>query len=242
MKQDARAGDQESRDRLPAPDRYGIVRMLPDDLSETNRKRIAKFTAFMSLYDFFQDRWVRPRIHRADPARHREILRDAVAGVKDGALLDIGCGTGAAIGLFDPGCGYTGLDLSHAMLRQAARRAKRRGFRSWSLIEASAEQLPLPDASFDFALIDTALHMIPGYEKCIAEAARVLTQGGELVCGNPTTGIDARFDKGWARIAGKRRLHSLTEEDYRAACAGCGLSFIRLATNGGMFYFRARRR
>jgi ubiquinone/menaquinone biosynthesis C-methylase UbiE len=227
--------------RLPEKDGEGIIRALPQDLSETNRKRIGKFTAFMFLYDFFQNHWVRPRIHMADPDRHEQILREAIARVKDSAVLDIGCGTGGAIALFDTSNDYTGLDLSYAMLKQAVKKARARGFRSYTLIEANAEELPFPDRSFDFVLIDTSLHMIPDFRKCIAETARVLSKGGELVCSTPTVGIDEEFDAKWQRIAGKRQLHSLKESDFQDACASSGLGYARMETNGGVLYFRAHK-
>jgi ubiquinone/menaquinone biosynthesis C-methylase UbiE len=228
--------------RLPPKDDNGIVRALPRNLSETNRMRIGKFAAFMSLYDFFQNRWVRPRIHKANPDRHWQIMHEIIAPVRQSAVLDLACGTGSAIAHFDSSNDYTGLDLSYAMLKQAMKRARTKGFRSHTLIEGNAEELPLADESFDFVLIDTSLHMIPEYRKCIAETARVLKKGGELICSTPTVGIDAGFDAKWARIAPKRRLHSLRESDYQAACSGSGFAYERLDINGGVLYFRAHKR
>ena len=224
---------------LPPSDKNGIIRALPKEVSEVNRKRISKFGTFMFMYDFFQDHWVRPRIHKANPRRHRQIMHDMISSAKEAAVLDIACGTGAAILHFGSDNVYTGLDLSYAMLIQAAKKARNKGFRGHTLVEGNAEELLFADESFDFALIDTSLHMIPEWQMCIAEAARVLKKGGELTCSCPTVGISEEFDALWARIACKRHLHSLTESAFQAVCSRNGLSYDRIGTNGGVLYFSA---
>jgi ubiquinone/menaquinone biosynthesis C-methylase UbiE len=229
------------RNNLPVADRNGIIRTLPGELSEANRKRINKFGIFMFMYDFIQDHWVRPRIHKANPRRHREIMHEAIAPVKEKAVLDIACGTGAAIAHFNRSNDYTGLDLSYSMLRQAVKKAKTRGFRNYTLIEGNAEELLFTDESFDFVLIDTSLHMIPEYQMCMSEVARILKRGGDLICSCPTAGINKEFDDLWVKIAPKRHLHALKESDFQSICAHNGLSYDRIGINGGVLYFRARK-
>ena len=224
---------------LPIADKNGIIRSLPKDLSEVNRKRINKFGTFMFMYDFIQNHWVRPRIHKANPKKHWEIMHEVIAPVKEAVVLDIACGTGGAIPHFDSSNDYTGLDLSYAMLRQAVKKAKTKGFREYALVEGNAEELLFTNESFDFALIDTSLHMIPKYQMCIGEAARVLKKGGRLICSCPTIGINKEFDISWAKIASKRHLHSLDESDFQAVCSSNELSYDRIATNGGVLYFHA---
>lgn len=226
---------------LQEADKNGIIRALPAELSEVNRKRIAKFGTCMFLYDFIQNQLVRPRIHKANPKMHWEIMQQALSPVRESVVLDIACGTGGAIPLLDSSNEYTGLDLSYAMLVQAEKKAKAKGFLSHALVEGNAEELPFPDESFDFSLIDTSLHMIPEYRTCIAEAARVLKHGGEILCSCPTVGINQDFDVLWAKIAPKRHVHSLRETDFQDACSSSGLDYTRIATNGAVIYFRARK-
>jgi ubiquinone/menaquinone biosynthesis C-methylase UbiE len=225
------------QDNLLIADRNGIIRALPKELSEVNRQRISKFGTFMFMYDFVQNHWVRPLIHKANQKRHWEILHEVIAPVKEARVLDIACGTGGAIPHFDSSNDYTGLDISYAMLRQAVKKAKTKGFRKYALVEGNAEELLFRNESFDFALIDTSLHMIPRYQMCIAEAARVLKKGGDLICSCPTVGINKEFDTLWAKIAPKRQLHSLKESNFQAACSSNRLSYDRIETNGGVLYF-----
>jgi ubiquinone/menaquinone biosynthesis C-methylase UbiE len=228
-----------NHNQLPPADRNGIVRALPEELSEVNKKRIGKFGAFMVMYDLVQNYWVRPRIHKADRMKHRAILHEVIAPVKEADVLDIACGTGGAIYHFHRSNRYTGLDLSYAMLRRAIRKAKVNGFFAYTIVEGNAEELLFGNDRFHLALIDTALHMIPQYRQCLDEAARVLKRGGDLICSCPAVGINQEFDILWAKIAPKRCLHSFEESDLIDACTASGLRYDRIGTNGGVLYFRA---
>jgi len=165
------------RENLPIPDRNGIIRVLPKDLSEENSKRIVKFGTFMFVYDFVQDYWVRPRIHKASAKKHWEIMHELIAPWKEAVVLDIGCGTGAAIPHFDSSNDYTGLDLSYAMLIQAVKKAKSKGFSRYTLVEGNAEELLFGEEKFDCALIDTSLHMIPQYKNALERLPGPLKRG-----------------------------------------------------------------
>jgi ubiquinone/menaquinone biosynthesis C-methylase UbiE len=226
---------------LPPPDRKGIIKALPDDLSEANRKRLRKFGFFMFLYDFIENHIVRPRLHKADPLKHRTIIQKMLSPLKNVRILDIGCGTGAAIPLIDESNDYTGVDLSYAMLVQALKKAKRHPFRNCSLIQANAETLPFKAASFDVVLMDTTLHMIPDCKKGVSEVSRVLRNGGLFLCATPAVGISTEFDLIWKKIAARRNLHALDEEAIIKLCASNGLAYTRLAINGGVLYFHAKR-
>jgi len=222
---------------LPVPDRNGIIKALPVELSEENRKRLSKFGVFMFLYDFVQYHFVRPHLHKADPKRHSEILRKMISPVRNSRVLDIACGTGAAIAYFDSSNEYSGIDLSYSMLRQAVKKAEKKSFRKARLVQGNAEALLFVDNSFDFVLMDTALHMIPDYQSAVSEVARVLIKGGTFLCSTPAVGISEEFDAGWKKIADRRSLNSLAESDIQNVCSINGLKYRFIDTNGGMLYF-----
>ena len=227
---------------LPQPDKNGIIKALPDELSEQNIQMINNFGAFMFLYDFVQEHFVRPRLHKADPQRHREILKNLISPVKKSHVLDIACGTGGAIPHFDSSNEYTGLDLSYSMLKQAVKKAKKKSFKKSRFIQGNAEGLLFEDESFGFILMDTALHMIPKYQLAISETARVLTKSGVFVCSTPAIGINKEFDITWKKISDKRDLHSFTEKNIEDVCSRNGLSYRRINTNGGVLYFQAQKK
>jgi SAM-dependent methyltransferase len=226
---------------LLQPDKKGIIRALPSELSEVNRQRLKQFGAFVFLYDFAHDHFVRRCIHKADPRRHQEILKKLISRVKNSHVLDIGCGTGGAVTHFDSSNEYTGLDLSYSMLKQAVKKAKKKTFQKMHFIQGNAEKLHFEDESFDFVLMDTALHMIPKYQPAISEAARVLKKGGVFVCSTPVVGISKEFDTTWKHISDKHGLHSFTEENIKEVCSRNGLSYCRKDTNGGVLYFHTQK-
>jgi SAM-dependent methyltransferase len=226
---------------LPQPDKNGITRVLPSELSEVNRQRLKQFGAFVFLFDFAQYYFVRPRIHKANPQRHREILKKLISPVKKSHVLDIACGTGNAIPHFDSSNEYTGLDLSYSMLKQAVKKAKKKTFQKMHFIQGNAEKLHFEDESFDFVLMDTSLHMIPKYQLAIVETARVLKKGGTFVCSTPVVGISNDFDTTWKHISHKHGLHSFTEDNIKEVCSRNGLNYTRYDTNGGVLYLHAQK-
>jgi len=95
--------------------------------------------------------------------------------------LDVGCGGGimaeevAALG-FD----VTGVDPSTQSIATARRHATESGLRI-DYREASGENLPFPDASFDLVYCCDVLEHVADLERVIAEAARVLKPGAPYV-------------------------------------------------------------
>lgn len=99
-----------------------------------------------------------------------------------GAVLDVGCGSGELADIVRAGIGevsWTGVDLLPEPIAEA-RRA--RPWANW--IEASADHLPLEDASFDMALAATLFSSIPTreLERAVAtEIGRILRPTGWLI-------------------------------------------------------------
>jgi SAM-dependent methyltransferase len=94
--------------------------------------------------------------------------------------LDIGCGEGHNTRLVARrGARLTGLDISPRFVSHA--RAKELeeplGIR---YLNASAQEMPLPDACFDFATSFMCLMDIPAPELAVAETYRILKPGGFL--------------------------------------------------------------
>jgi SAM-dependent methyltransferase len=102
-------------------------------------------------------------------------------------VIELGCGT-AYFGswLARRGARVTGVDLTPAQLETAGRMREETGV-PIELIEANAEDVPLPDESFDLAVSEYGASIWCDPYKWIPEAARLLRPGGELVflCNSP---------------------------------------------------------
>jgi len=225
---------------LPDPDKNGIIRILPIDYIDNNKQLLKKFNINPVIYDFFQENIVRPNTHKADSKKNYEILRSELERIKNKQILDIGCGTGSIIKYLDTDNYYTGLDISYSLLKKASKRIESSCLKQAKLIEGSAEELPFENNKFDFVMCNTALHMITDYKKAIQEIFRILKIGGYLIGCCPVTGINKQFDEKWGKVIQKRKMiHSLNEENIKSAFIQSDLKYKRIATNGGLLYFRA---
>lgn len=123
-------------------------------------------------YERFMGRWSR----RLAP------LLVSFAEVRDGdAVLDVGSGTGSlsfAVRDATKTSRVTGVDLSREYVAGAS--AKNTDPRVRFEV-GSAEDLPLPDASFDKALSMLVLNFVPDRARAVREMSRVTKPGGSVV-------------------------------------------------------------
>jgi SAM-dependent methyltransferase len=107
-----------------------------------------------------------------------------VLGDLDGrAVLEVGCGAAQwSIALAEQGVRVVGLDLSNRQLLHARRAAA-----ALPLVQASGEQLPFADNSFDVVFCDHGALSFCDPEIIVPECARLLRRGGLLAfcCAHP---------------------------------------------------------
>jgi ubiquinone/menaquinone biosynthesis C-methylase UbiE len=135
------------------------------------------------------DRWAGS--YERDPFSRMiaRLQRDALEALELGQgdqLLDVGCGTGAAVraaaGAVERA---VGVDLSPKMLAQARERAA--DLSGVEFVEGDSEDLPFGDEEFTAVLCTTSLHHYPRPQKAAREMARVLAPGGRVVIGDGTS-------------------------------------------------------
>lgn len=97
-----------------------------------------------------------------------------------GAVLDVGCGTGALLAALDttaPGLALFGVDATAEMVRVAQARLGDRA----RFDQAVAEALPHDPARFELVVSSSAFHYFRNPEGALAEMYRVLRPGGHVV-------------------------------------------------------------
>src|SRR5712692_3749162 len=93
-------------------------------------------------------------------------------------VLEFGCGAARwSIALAKCGARPVGLDISSRQLQHARRLVAEAGL-DFPLIEASAEDIPLPDSSFDIVFCDWGAMTFCDPQRTVPEVARLLRPGG----------------------------------------------------------------
>lgn len=131
-------------------------------------------------------------------------------------VVELGCGTAYfSAWLARRGARPVGVDLTPAQL-ETARAMQRETGLDFPLVEANAEDVPLPDASFDLALSEYGASIWCDPYRWIPEAARLLRPGGELVfLRNSTLSVLCSALDGWHETLQRpqRGLHRLDWPD-----------------------------
>ncbi len=111
------------------------------------------------------------------------------------SVLDVGCGTGTSLKLYQQaGCEVFGIDSSPAMLAVARQKLGKAA----NLSEADASQMPYTDGSFDLVTVTLALHEMPQPTRwaVISEIKRVTKSEGRILVIDFNIG-HLKFPKGW---------------------------------------------
>ena len=112
-----------------------------------------------------------------------EVREEALstATVQKGKIAaDIGAGTGfISESLIQAGLQVIAVDQSEAILKEMKR--KFAGIETIDYRVGQAQNLPIPDATVDYAFANMYLHHVESPPKAIAEMVRILKPGGKLV-------------------------------------------------------------
>jgi SAM-dependent methyltransferase len=105
------------------------------------------------------------------------VLPDDLAGQD---AIELGCGTAyVSAWMARRGARVVGIDNSEAQLATARRLQREHGL-DFPLLHGSAEAVPYPDASFDFAISEYGACLWADPARWVPEAARLLRPGGRL--------------------------------------------------------------
>jgi len=109
------------------------------------------------------------------------LLHVLPADVEGLDVIELGCGTGyVSSWLARRGASPVGIDNSEAQLRTAREMQREFGL-EFPLLHGNAEEVPLPDASFDLAISEYGASIWCDPYRWIPEASRLLRPGGRLI-------------------------------------------------------------
>jgi SAM-dependent methyltransferase len=206
---------------------------------------------FGAFYDFYIERpWLAGVIGRlvwGVELRPLYASMEAIGRLDDGAtIVDVPCGGGVALRGLRPGqrARWVAVDVDRPMLERFERRAapRARDGLTVELVEADMRELPLADASADFALAYSGLHMVAEPAAAVAELVRCLKPGGDLV-GSTFLSDGSRRQRfllgAGERSGGNGALGSARE--LRGWLQDGGLADVTIERDRGFTVFRGRR-
>ncbi len=169
----------------------------------------------------------------------REWRHSLAAGVR-GRTLELGCGTGRNLPLYDGASRVIGVDPSADALRRAHARAP-----DVPLVQGSAAALPFRDGAFDTVVASLVLCSVPDPRRALAEARRVLRPGGEMrflehvrAMAPWRARLQDRVQPAWTRLTGGCHPNRDTERTVRDA--GLSIDADTRRARGTMRRFDAR--
>lgn len=170
--------------------------------------------------------------------REAQLLQDLVGEATP--VLDLGTASGYWSRLLlatDPDRLVLGLDLAPGVLEEAARRSRPQ-WSHYSLLRASATQLPFASASLGGVISGAALNEMP-LAPALQEIARVLRPGGSLVT------LHGQKESGWSetlqQILALTGLQFPSRSELKSALAAAGLHLDRYLSFGPLAWVRAIR-
>lgn len=139
-----------------------------------------------------------------------ERQRRAVVPAASGDILEIGVGSGHNLAHYDRGKvrSLTAIEPSPKLRAMTERRVRELAL-AVELLDAGAEEIPLPNQAFDTVVLTYTLCTIPQVDAALREIRRVLRPDGRLLfCEHgaaPDAGVrrwQQRLDPLWQRLAG----------------------------------------
>ncbi len=167
----------------------------------------------------------------------RDFLRRAQSKVlsilevkEDVHFLDIGCGTGWAIGkaaeIVNEKGEFYGVDLSARMVEKAKENFSGKG--NYHFLQANAEAIPLEGNFFDVVICTNSFHHYLHPEKALKEMRRLLKTDGKLYILDPTADLwIARLADKIFRIVEPEHLKMYSSKEFQQMFERAGLKYSR---------------
>ncbi len=122
-------------------------------------------------------------------------------------VLEVGVGTGLSLPLYPRDVSITGIDVSREMLEKARHRvARQRLANVEALLEMDAEQMSIPDASYDKVVAMYVVPVVANPVRLLQELHRVCRPDGEIFLVNHVRSDNrfiAAFEKALAPLSDK---------------------------------------
>ena len=140
---------------------------------------------FSFLYDRIMEKSIFPKLFNGDIYKHFEILKREFKDIHNKEIIEIATGSGTISEVLPNDNKYMGIDISIGLLKKAYSRFKAKGFQIIELYNTSAEQLPIAENSFNFAICNLSLNFFDYINLFLLELRRILKIHSTFFCSDP---------------------------------------------------------
>ena len=145
-------------------------------------------------------------------------------------FLDIGCGTGWAVGQAAKLAGnkglFYGVDLSSGMIEKAKENFKDRT--NFHFIQSNAESIPLDDNFFDSIICTNSFHHYLHPEMAMNEIYRLLRTGGKIYILDPTADIwFIKIVDKIIKLFEPQHVKIYCSEEFKNLMSRAGITYLR---------------
>ena len=190
--------------------------------SQHREANVAKWDAWAATLD--GTGWKSEYLRRAQ----RSVI-DLMEIGENPTVLDVGCGTGWALGqiaaLRDGKGEYYGIDLSAKMIAKAIQNFQ--GKRNFHFVQAASDTIPLPADFADAIICTNSFHHYYDPGKALREMRRLLKRGGRTYILDPTAdNLIARIWDRAARLLDRSHGKFYSTQEFREMIVASGLTYV----------------
>jgi len=112
----------------------------------------------------------------------KKLIKELLGSVKDKKCIDIGCGTGNYLNLFNGSKESYGVDFAKERVKEAIK--KNKAIKKLKIFQADASEIPFEDEYFDIIFTREVIQHIPSAnnrKKAFNELHRLLKKEGKLI-------------------------------------------------------------
>ncbi len=126
--------------------------------------------------------WFKPARGQIIDMLEKAALEKALASRSYERALDVGIGNGRLLAVYAPHAAHiTGMDISSEQLEQASQTAQKLNVSFESKLCQEASRIEIGDNTFDLIICSRVLQHVYNWRESVAEFARILKPGGDLV-------------------------------------------------------------